>query len=303
MRTIGRGQRTRATEGGARRAGAAAGVVLAAMLLGGCDGSGPGGGVHTSTGSVSSRSATSSRSSAPSAATGTVVLSTAGLQVSGSVGTTQLAQVLAEARVARTWVARTWPTQVAAAGTVRVQVAANAAQFARLRGGVPESDDLAASTTASGEVVIGQAVMQGLTAQGQRVVLAHEITHVVLRQTTRTGLARWVVEGSAEYTAYRWTGLSLGAACPTLAADVRADRLPAGPPPDAAFSGGQQQRAYQDAHAYMSFLVDRFGENAWKQFVLATSSGSTDAFGADFDGATTTGLRAAYAAFLRHTVG
>lgn len=278
-------------------------MVLAAMLLGGCDGSGPGGGVHTSTGSVSSRSATSSTSSTSSPATGTVVLSTTGLQVTGSVGTTQLAQVLADARVARTWVARTWPTQVAAAGTVRVQVAANAAQFARLRGGVPESDDLAASTTASGEVVIGPAVMQGLTAQGQRVVLAHELTHVVLRQTMRTGLARWVVEGSAEYTAYRWTGLSLGAACPTLAADVRADRLPAGPPPDAAFSGGQQQRAYQDAHAYMSFLVDRFGENAWKQFVLATSAGSTDAFGADFDGATTTGLRAAYAAFLRHTVG
>lgn len=244
---------------------------------------------------------TSSPSSVSLASTGapTGVVRAAGLLVSGSVGRATLAQVLAEARVARTWVAGTWSAQVAAAGTVRVQVAADAVQFARLRGRVPESDELAASTTASGDVVLGPAALRELTAQGQRVVLAHELTHVVLRQTARTGLPRWIVEGSAEYTAYRWAGVSLAAACPTLANDVRAGRLPAGPPSDAAFAGGRQQRAYQQAHGYMSFLVERFGLGDWEQFVLRASGGSAGAFGDSFSGATPGGLRTAYTAFLR----
>ena len=241
----------------------------------------------------------STAATTPSTTAGTVVVRAPGLQVSGSVGRAELMQVLAEAQTARGWVARTWPRQVAAAGTIRLQVAADAAQFARLRGGVPESDELAASTTASGDVVVGPSVVHGLTAQGQRVVLAHELTHVVLRQTARAGLPRWVVEGSAEYTAYRWTGLSLAAACPTLAGDVRAGRVPLGPPTDAAFSGSQQQRAYQQAHGYMSFLVARYGEVAWARFVVAASAGSGDAFGESFGGATPAGLRSAYAAFLR----
>lgn len=210
--------------------------------------------------------------------------------------------MLSEAQTARSWVARTWPRQVAADGTVRLQVAADSAQFARLRGGVPESDELAASTTASGVVVIGPTVVSGLTAQGQRVVLAHELTHVVLHQTARAGLSRWVVEGSAEYTAYRWTGLSLAAACPTLANDVRAGRVPTGPPADTSFSGGQQQRAYQQAHGYMSFLVSRYGLSAWQRFVLQASAGRAGAFADSFGGATPAGLRSAYAAFLRHSL-
>ena len=167
---------------------------------------------------------------------------------------------------------------------------------------MPESDDLAASTTATGDVVLGPAVLRDLTPQGQRVVLAHELTHVVLRQTSRTGLPRWVVEGSAEYTAYRFAGLSLAAACPTLAADVRAGRLPAGPPTDATFSGSQQ-RAYQEAHAYMSFLVTRYGVRDWTRFVVATSAGRDDAFGESFGGATPAKLRTAYAVFLHVALG
>lgn len=274
-----------------RAALAAAGVALVGPVLGACDDHGPA--------AVSRTAPAGSTRSSVSTASATGVIRAAGLQVTGSVNRAELAQVLAEAQVARTWVARTWPTQVAAAGTVRVQVAADAAQFARLRGGVPESDELAASTTASGDVVVGPAALNELTAQGRRVVLAHELTHVVLRQTARTGLSRWVVEGSAEYTAYRWTGLSLAAACPTLATDVRAGRLPTGPPSDSAFSGSQQQRAYQQAHGFMSFLVARFGIGTWQRFVLRASAGSAGAFEDSFSRATPADLSTAYAAFLR----
>lgn len=227
----------------------------------------------------------------------------AGVQVSGTEGTPALSRVLAEADLARTWVARTWPRQVVAAGTVRVLVAADAAQFARLRGAVPESSELAASTTASGDVVLAPAAVRELTAQGRRVVLAHEITHVVLGQAGRTGLPRWVVEGSAEYTAYRWAGLSLAAACVTLAEDMRTGNRPTGPPADGEFSGAHEQSAYQQAHAYMSFLVARFGLPAWQRFVLAADAGSAAAFGDSFSGATPATLAPAYVVFLRRTIG
>ena len=290
MRTTGRDQRT------LRRA---VPVLVSALLvgsqLGACDSS------SAPARSVTHVTASTGTSATPSRATG--VVRAAGLQVSGSVGHAELTQVLQDAQVAREWVARTWPQQIADAGTVHVQVAADAAQFARLRGGAPESTELAASTTSSGVVVVGPAVVRELTAQGQRVVLAHELTHVVLRQTARSGLPRWVVEGSAEFTAYRWSGLSLAAACPTLAADVRAGRVPVGPPSVAAFSGDQQQRAYQQAHGFMSFLVARFGLTAWEGFVVATSAGSADAFAERFGGASPAGLQTAYAAFLRRTLG
>lgn len=234
----------------------------------------------------------------PSPGAGSTVTS-AGLQVSGSTSRASLDAFAAQAATARTWVERTWPQQVAATGTISVIIADSAARFAQLRGGAPDTDDLAASTTSNGTVIVSQQALSAVTVQGRRVVLAHELTHVVLQQTRRAGLPPWVVEGSAEYTAYRWAGLSLSAACPTLRDQVLAGQVPTLPPGDELFdSSSTQQSAYQQAHAYMSFLVARFGLAAWKRFVLAAGSGSATAFGSTFGGSTPAALRGAYLAYL-----
>lgn len=226
----------------------------------------------------------------------------AGLRMSGATSRTSLDAFAAQAATARTWVQRIWPQQVAAAGTINVVIAGSQAQFAQLRGGAPLTDDLAASTTSQGTVVVSQTALGAVTDQGRRVVLAHELTHVVLRQTQRVGVPRWIVEGSAEYTAYRWAGLSLAAACPTLRDQVRAGQLPSLPPGDTLFDGSTGQSAYQQAHVYMSFLISRFGLAAWKRFVIQAGTGSQTAFGTTFGGATPSALRGAYLTYLRNVM-
>lgn len=226
-----------------------------------------------------------------------------GLAIYGTLDQRDAAAVLSAAKVARSWVERTWPTKVGSAGTVTVRVAGDAAQFEQLRGGPASSGDVVASTTPAGEVILAETVLRTLTAQGRRVVLAHEITHAVLKQTQRTGLPQWVVEGSAEFTAYRFADVPAQAQTPMLARAVRAGDAPSGPPSDGSFSGTSVQLAYQQAHGYMKFLVARYGLNAWRNFVLATISGSDTAFADHFSGASAPNLRAAYAAFLNRTVG
>lgn len=226
----------------------------------------------------------------------------AGLRISGATSMTSLDALAAQAATARTWVQRIWPQQVAATGTINVVIAGSDAQFAQLRGGAPPTNDLAASTTSQGTVVISQTALGAITDQGRRVVLAHELTHVVLRQTQRVGVPLWIVEGSAEYTAYRWAGLSLGAACPTLRDQVRAGQLPSLPPGDTLFDGSTRQSAYQQAHVYMSFLISRFGLAAWKRFVIEAGTGSQTAFGTAFGGAGPSALREAYLTYLRNVM-
>lgn len=226
-----------------------------------------------------------------------------GVRVRGAVSAASLAAVLEQAVQARAWVEQLWPQQVAAFGTVQIVIATTDAQFAALRGGAPGTDDLAASTTAEGTVILSETALQLVTAQGRRVVLAHELTHVVLKQTQRGGLPPWIVEGSAEYTAYRSAGLSLARACPTLRAQVHSGDIPSLPPTKDLFSGSSRQSAYQQAHAYMSFLIARFGLAAWKRFVISADGAAPGAFSTSFAGAAPAELQTAYSSYLRKVMG
>lgn len=237
------------------------------------------------------------------AATAFTSVVTPGIRVTGSVDRDELSSVLDAARAARSWVERTWPRQTAEAGEVKIQVASNPAQFAQLRGGAPTSPDVVASTTPTGLIVLSRQALGMLNVQGRRVILAHEITHVVLQQTKRAGLPHWVVEGSAEFTAYRFAGVSLAESIRLLTAVVRAGNTPSAPPGNGSFSTNSSQSAYQQAHGYTAFLVDRYGMSAWRQFVVATDNGSETAFADFFSGASVETLRVAYTAFLRSRIG
>lgn len=180
---------------------------------------------------------------------------------------------------------------------VHIDVPADQAGFRARGGSVEPGEQIAATTTASGRVVLAPTLFTEVTEQGLTVVLTHELTHVALHQAGDPDLARWVVEGAAEFTAYRPTGLPLPRLAPQLAAAVRAGHLPAGPPSDARFRSAPQA-AYQEAYVWCAFLVDRFGIDSFTDFVRSADTGRQAEFTAAF-GVSSTSLRQPFQQFLR----
>ncbi|NNG39831.1 hypothetical protein HJ588_11165 [Flexivirga sp. ID2601S] len=262
------------------------GVLLTALTVAGCSsGTGPAPGDGGSTPTASSRS-----------------VRAAGLVVTGTATDGRLQTVARDAEQAIRQVRAMWGSQVLR-DTVRIEVPADEAGF-RSRGGGGgtgrESGQIAATTTTDGRVVLSPRLFDAVTAQGIEVVLTHELTHVALGQATLTGVPRWVLEGSAEVTAFGPTGLGLTEAAPTLAAQVRAGNVPAGPPADAAFEAGPEA-AYQGAYAWCRFLFDRYGGATFTRFVRAADAGQRDAFQQAF-GVQAASLGAAYRQFLRDAI-
>lgn len=201
-----------------------------------------------------------------------------------------------------------WTAPLATAGrelTVprSVQVTATQAQFVGLGGG--SGQGVAATTRADGTVVLAPDVWTGTTGQGRIVVIAHELTHVVLHSQT-SGSARWLVEGPPEWTAYHGTSLTVPAIAPQLAAAVRAGRPATGPPADTAFTNGPLQAAYQSAFTWCTFLVQRSTTAAFAGFVLAATDHSAAQLPAIFEahfGTSMDGLTSEYEQFQRTTFG
>ncbi len=197
-----------------------------------------------------------------------------------------------------------WGTNVLR-GTVRIEVPADDNGFRSLGGANrrngPESAQVAATTTPDGRVVLSPQVFDDLTAEGVVVVLAHELTHVALGQATLTGVPRWVIEGSAELTAFKPTGLSLAQAAPKLAGQVRAGQVPAAPPADPDFAESADA-AYQGAYAWSRFLHERYGSAKFTRFVRAADARRHDAFFQAF-GVEPSELGVDYQQFLRDAVG
>ncbi|TWE13014.1 hypothetical protein BKA23_1842 [Rudaeicoccus suwonensis] len=222
----------------------------------------------------------------------------------GDVAAAQLQVLFTAAERAVGWVSQVWgePT-VAAHAPLTLAAPKTLTEFRALGGGTGEAGQIAATTTPSRLIVISPQLTTEVTAEGVVVVLAHELTHAVLGQGGLTGVHHWVIEGSAEYTAYRPTGLGLAAAAPQLATVVAKGQVPTGPPDDAEFSGSSAdpQQAYQYAYAYCLFLADRFGLAAFTSFVRAADARSADAFASAF-ATSIPRLSDAYATFLRSRV-
>ncbi|ANZ35061.1 hypothetical protein BBK82_02215 [Lentzea guizhouensis] len=98
------------------------------------------------------------------------------------------------------------------------------------------------------------------------VLLRHEITHVATRDQTSDSAPLWLVEGFADWVAFRGTGLGLREAAPLLTAEV------SGLPTD--FSGPGRDLAYQQAYSIMVFLQSRLGERGVVEFFLKNASRS-----------------------------
>ncbi len=217
--------------------------------------------------------------------------------VRGDVSPRRLRTIADDADKAARWVSHTWGDAWTRRGRVTIRVPRDESGFRALGGA---GRRVAATTTSHGVVVINPEARSEVTEEGMVVVLAHELTHVALRQYAASRAPRWVIEGSAEFTAYRRTSLSLPAAAPQVATMVRAGRPPAGPPADDRFAvdAPHLQRAYQEAHTWCVFLVDRYGLTRFTRFVQRADRKGAAAFRAAFH-TTPAELRPDYRRWLR----
>ncbi len=144
-------------------------------------------------------------------------------------------------------------------------------------------DDDPGALPVGDRVVVNPTTFARLGPLGRRVVLTHEVTHVATRAATGPAVPGWLVEGMADHVGYRGADVPLSVAARDLRAEVRAGRLPAALPDDAAFSGGAQGlgAAYEQAWLAVELLVERYGEDRVVELYRAIgrvgSAGEVDA--------------------------
>ncbi|UGT40991.1 hypothetical protein LTV02_34335 [Nocardia yamanashiensis] len=189
-----------------------------------------------------------------------------------------------------------------------VVVASSPAEFAALThetGTVPA--EVAAATVADPfhpgmqpkgqRVVFGSEAGRRLGADGLRVTLRHELTHVATRAVTVDGSPQWMLEGFPEYSAYRGLRRPITETAPTLTTRARAGELPAELPSDALFApGGQPALAYEQGWAACAFIADRFGEQQLVTLYRQLATGAKDR--AAVDGIFQKTLGTPYSAFV-----
>ncbi|MFE3293028.1 hypothetical protein [Rhodococcus sp. NPDC059234] len=175
-----------------------------------------------------------------------------------------------------------------------VVVASSQDEFSEQVGSVHSGSDIAAvavsdalapgATEVTGQrVVFSPASAERLTADTRRSVLRHELTHIATRRDTTDGSPLWMLEGFADYSGHRGSGITVGAGAPTVAAAVAVHGPPVRLPSDADFGAGGERSlvAYELAWSVNAFVADRFGEERLRELYHALAAGPVDAAGLD----------------------
>jgi hypothetical protein len=129
---------------------------------------------------------------------------------------------------------------------------------------------IAAVTTGSFEsglsrgdrIVVNPDAWRTLGALGQRVVLAHEMTHLATRAITVNDVPIWLSEGFADYVAYQAIEVPTNVVAGDVLDDVRAGKGPTQLPDDAAFDAakGDIAAAYEGAWLACRMIAERYGQ-------------------------------------------
>jgi hypothetical protein len=129
----------------------------------------------------------------------------------------------------------------------------------------------AGSHPVGNRVIVNPPNFRRLGANGRRVVLTHEVTHVATRDATGAGVPTWLVEGFADYVGYLGTGLGPKAICQELAAEVRKGRKPTTLPADADFAGTNARlaQAYEASWLAVRLIAERAGRAGLVAFYRA----------------------------------
>jgi len=124
-------------------------------------------------------------------------------------------------------------------------------------------------------VVVNPRAFARLSARGRRVVLMHEATHVATSAATTGRTPPWLVEGFADWVAYRSEPVAVGRAAAELQSAVRAGRLPRGLPTrvDLVGAGPGRAAAYEGAWLACRLVARRWGVLALVHLYRSAAAG------------------------------
>ncbi|MCU1675488.1 MAG: hypothetical protein JWM93_246 [Frankiales bacterium] len=150
---------------------------------------------------------------------------------------------------------------------------ADYAQIAALA--TAEVVDVDGSRTSLAErVVLNPGTFGRLSPLGQRIVMAHEVTHVATRLATGKSMPVWLVEGFADYVAYRHSGVETRVAARDLIPSLRRLPLPSTLPADDRFdpAAADLGASYELAWLACRFIAERTSEATLIAFYKAVGS-------------------------------
>ncbi len=126
---------------------------------------------------------------------------------------------------------------------------------------VASTDPDRAGSAARQWVVLNPTLWPQLSAPGRAAVLAHEFTHVAARDVTTERTPAWLVEGLADFVAYRRTAQPPSILAAELTARLRAGYRPSALPTSAQLSAeaAEAPRAYAEAWLACRYIADRWG--------------------------------------------
>ncbi|QSE94465.1 hypothetical protein JWS13_40595 [Rhodococcus pseudokoreensis] len=175
------------------------------------------------------------------------------------------------------------------AGRALVWVAGSQDEFTALVG--PDHDGFGIAAVAISDAVdpdagavTGQRIVfspssaERLTDVTRRAILRHELIHVAARAETVDRSPMWVLEGYAEYAAYRGTGEAARQIAPALTAQVGAEGPPTGFPENTDFSesGERGSVAYETAWSINAFVAEQYGESKLTELYRTLAVGESD---------------------------
>lgn len=116
---------------------------------------------------------------------------------------------------------------------------------------------------AGDRIVIDYKNFRRLGDLGRQVVLTHELTHLASRGSTTSRMPLWLVEGFADYVAYRSVDISVRSAASDLRIEVQAGRVPGSLPSRSDFAADAEElsEAYAEAWLAGKFIADRYGQD------------------------------------------
>jgi len=120
-------------------------------------------------------------------------------------------------------------------------------------------------------ILVNPVVFSGLSPNGRRLVLTHELTHAATRRATGPAMPIWLAEGYADHVGFSGMSLPLSVTAAQLQIDVRAGRLPERLPVDAGFAGDNPAlaQAYEQAWFAVRLLAEQHGQDGLLRFYRA----------------------------------
>jgi len=126
-------------------------------------------------------------------------------------------------------------------------------------------------------IVIHPKAFTALQANGRRVIVTHELTHVAARSSTTREVPIWLSEGFADYVAYSGLDLPRERVAGELLALVRQGKGPKALPTAVDFDPSRTTMAlaYSQSWLAVSRLVDLYGQARVVAFYRAVAGGQT----------------------------